>query len=120
MSGVPPIVHRWQQAWASLDPDRIAALYAENGTHMSAVVRERMGIADGTLKGREEVRAYAKASAERLKNFEAVIIDVIAENDRASVEYWRVLDGNTEKRTRVIEILEWQGEEITACRVFHF
>jgi hypothetical protein len=87
---------------------------------MSAVVRERMGVADGRLTGREEIRAYAKSAAERLKSFEASIIDVIAENDRASVEYWRVLDGNTESRTRVIEILEWQGEEITACRVFHF
>lgn len=114
------MVHRWQQAWASLDPDRVAALYAENGTHMSAVVRERMGVADGKLTGREEIHAYAKAAAGRFKSFEAAIINVIAENDRASVEYWRVLNGDTENRTRVIEILEWQGDEITACRVFHF
>jgi hypothetical protein len=117
---IPDMVLRWQSAWTSLDPDCVAALYAEDGTHMSAVVTERMGIADGTLRGREHVRAYAAAARARLKSFRADIIDVIADEGRASVEYWRVLDGNEAARSRVVEILEWRGDKITACRVFHF
>ncbi|HEX7775793.1 MAG TPA: nuclear transport factor 2 family protein [Parvibaculum sp.] len=117
---IPPMVSRWQAAWTNLDADSVAALYADDGTHMSAVVTERMGIADGTLKGREEIRAYAAAARARLKSFRADIIDVIAEEGRASVEYWRVIDGNETASTRVVEILEWQGDKITACRVFHF
>jgi hypothetical protein len=114
------MVSRWQAAWTSLDADRVAGLYAEDATHMSAVVTERMGRADGTLRGRDDVRAYAAAARARLKSFRADIINVIADEGRASVEYWRVLDGDEAARGRVVEILEWRDEVITACRVFHF
>jgi uncharacterized protein (TIGR02246 family) len=120
MTEIPDMVARWKAAWESLDAERVAALYAEDGTHMSGVVTERMGIADGTLRGRDAIRAYAAAARARLKNFRADIIDVVAGNGRASVEYWRVLDGDEAARTRTVEILEWRGGEITACRVFHF
>ncbi len=121
---IPDMVTRWQAAWTSLDPDRVAALYAEDGQHMSSVVVERLGIADGTLRSREEVRAYAQASASRLKSFRADIMQVIADEDgangRAAVEYWRILNGEEDKRMRVIEIVEWRDNEITSCRVYHF
>ncbi|MCE9649458.1 MAG: nuclear transport factor 2 family protein [Parvibaculum sp.] len=120
MSEIPDMVARWKAAWESLDAERVAALYAEDGTHMSGVVTERMGIADGTLRGRDAIRAYAAAARTRLKSFRADIIDVVAGDGRASVEYWRVLDGDEAARTRTVEILEWRGAEITACRVFHF
>lgn len=117
---IPEMVLRWQAAWTALDPDRVAALYAENGTHMSAVVTERMGVPDGTLRGREQVRAYAAASAKRLKSFRADILDVVTDGSRAAVEYWRIIDGDEAHPKRVVEILEWRDGEITACRVFHF
>lgn len=117
---LPGMVARWKAAWEGLDADGVAALYAENGVHMSAVVTERMGLADGTLKGREAMRAYAAAARDRLESFRADIIDVISDGERASVEYWRVLNGDEAARTRTVEILEWRGGEITACRVFHF
>ena len=121
---IPDMVARWQAAWTSLDPDRVAALYAKNGEHRSSVVRERMDRADGTLRSREEVRAYAQTSANRLKSFRADIIGVIAEEDgasgRAAVEYLRILNGEEDKRMRVIEVVEWRDNEITSCRVFHF
>ncbi len=34
--------------------------------------------------------------------------------------YWRILNGDEAGRTRVVEIIEWSGGRITACRVFHF
>lgn len=121
---IPDMVMRWQAAWTSLDADRIAALYAENGEHMSSVVSERMGIADGRLTSRAAIHAYAQAAAKRLQSFRADIINVIAdtsdEGGRASVEYWRVLNGEETSRGHVIEILEWRANEITSCRVFHF
>jgi len=120
----PDIVVRWRDAWTSLDADRVAALYAEDGEHMSSVVTERLGITNGTLKSRAAIHTYALAAAKRLTRFQADIIDVVteqnAEGGKASVEYWRILNGNTEGRTRVIEILEWRQNEITSCRVFHF
>ena len=121
---LPDMVARWQAAWTSLDPDRVAALYAVDGQHMSSVVVERIGIADGTLRSREEIRAYAMASAARLKSFRADIMQVISDEDgasgRAAVEYWRILNGDEENRMRVIEMVEWRDNEIISCRVFHF
>lgn len=120
----PDMVVRWQAAWQSLDPARIEALYAPDATHMSSVVTARVKRSDGTLRGRTEIRAYAEASAARLKSFHADILDVIADvkdgAGRASVEYWRVVDGDESSRIRVVEILEWENDGITACRVFHF
>lgn len=121
---LPDMVARWQSAWQSLDPARIEALYAPDATHISAVVAERMKRPNGTLRGRAEVRAYAEATAGRLKSFRAEILETISDEregaGRAAVEYWRVVDGNEEHRTRVVEIVEWQDGLITACRVFHF
>ncbi|MEQ8269086.1 MAG: nuclear transport factor 2 family protein [Parvibaculum sp.] len=118
------IVGCWQAAWESLDPARVEALYAPGATHMSSVVAERMNRADGTLRGPGEIRAYAEAAASRLTSFKADILQVISDETdsggRASVEYWRILNGDEAGRTRVVEIIEWSGGRITACRVFHF
>ena len=120
----PDMVTRWQAAWESLDPARIEAIYASGAIHMSSVVAERMKCSDGTLRGRAEIRAYAEASTARLKSFKADILSVIADakdgTGRVSVEYWRILDGDEKRRARVVEILEWENDRVTACRVFHF
>lgn len=121
---VPAMVAAWQAAWQSLDPDRVANLYAADGTHMSEGVVARMNRACGTLKGVDEIRAYASIAASQLESFQACILDVITEETpdggRASVEYWRVVNGDETGRKRVVEIIEWRGEKIAASRVFHF
>ncbi len=124
MSTLPLMVQKWQAAWQALDPQAVAALYAPDGTHMSGVVRERLGKEDATLHGPEEVFEYATASANTLKSFRADIFNVIAEGDdetgRAAVEYWRILNGNDANPMRVMEAMEWRDGRIISCRVFHF
>ncbi|NIJ40247.1 ketosteroid isomerase-like protein [Parvibaculum indicum] len=124
MNDLPLMVRKWQAAWQALDPQAVAALYAPDGTHMSGVVRERLGKEDATLHGRDEVLGYATASARALESFRADILSVIAEGDddtgRAAVEYLRILNGNDASPMRVMEAMEWRGGRITACRVFHF
>lgn len=121
---VPDIVTRWHATWATLDPDRIAALYRENGTHTSSVVNDLMSINSAELRSRAAIRLYAEVVALRVKSFEAELIGVISEitdtGGRSSVEYWRTLGGRKDLRRRVVEILEWEGEEIISCRVYHF
>ncbi|MBO6686188.1 MAG: nuclear transport factor 2 family protein [Parvibaculum sp.] len=121
---LPMMVLKWQSAWQSLDPETVAALYAPDGTHMSDGVVKRMGKSDGTLCGPDELRAYALASVARLQSFRIDILDVISQtgtaSGRAAVEYWRVVNGDEAGRTRVVEILEWSDDRISACRVFHF
>lgn len=121
---IPAMARRWQAAWQSLNPDAIAALYTPHSTHMSDSVVRHMNRADGTLRGTADMRAFAEATAGRLKSFRADIVDVIAEegpgSGKASIEYWRVVNGDEADRKLVVEIIEWEGEAITACRVFHF
>lgn len=121
---IPAMVLKWQDAWTSLDPEKVAALYAEGATHMSSAVTARMDRADGTLHGPAELRAYAAAVAKVLTSFRADITNVIAEGTdeegRAAIEYWRVVNGDEAGRKRVAEILEWKQGKLTACRVFHF
>ena len=124
MSDWPKIVTDWQSAWASLNADRIIDLYTEDAEHMSHVVTERMGITSGTLKSRAAIRLYVEASVKRLSGFRADIISVISDcngdDGRAAVEYWRIINGKEDQRTRVMERIEWQGGKLTSCRVFHF
>lgn len=121
---LPLMVADWQAAWQSLNPDRVSNLYAPAGTHMSAAVVQRMNRPDGTLNGPDELHAYASTVAQQIQSFRADITSVIADETpvggRASVEYWRIVNGDERGRKRVVEILEWQGDKITACRVFHF
>lgn len=120
----PMMVLKWQSAWQSLDPETVAALYAPDGTHMSDGVVKRMGRLDGMLCGPDEIRAYALASVAQMQSFRIDILDVISQTDtgggRAAVEYWRVVNGDEASRKRVVEILEWTDNRISACRVFHF
>ncbi len=120
----PKIVTQWQSAWASLDADTIIDLYTEDAEHMSHVVTERMGIASGTLKTRAKIKLYVDESTKRLSSFRADIISVVSDgNDdagNAAVEYWRIINGREDQRTRVMERVEWHGGKLTSCRVFHF
>lgn len=118
------IVERWQSSWTSLDPDAITDLYAENGVHMSSVVIERMGIASGTLKSRAAIRLYVEEAVKRLTSFRAEIITVTATETETggsvTIEYWRILNENMDRKSRVCEIVDWQDDKITSCRVYHF
>lgn len=121
---IPGMVAAWQEAWQSLDPGRIAVLYESNATHMSGAVVERMKRPNGTLQGPDELRAYAQAVKTQISSFRADLLNVIAEETpnggQASVEYWRVINGDEAGKKRVVEIIEWKDGKITACRVFHF
>ena len=115
------IVTRWQQAWQALDADAVAALYAPDGTHQSAVVSRRMpDVPDGVLRGPEMIRSYARLAAAAMTAFRIDILDVFAKEDRAAVEYWRIINNDDASRLRVVEILVWNAAgQLTEVRVFH-
>lgn len=48
----------WVEAWNSRDLDRIMTHYAENFEMSSPVIKQIMNIESGTIKGKQEVRAY--------------------------------------------------------------
>ncbi len=119
-SPIPVMATRWKEAWESLDPDRIAALYAPDAKHKSSVVARLAPEAkENTLNGREEIRAYAKKVAGNISSFRADIIGVVTEGNKAAVEYWRVRNGEEAQRARVLELIEWEGDYLTDVRVYH-
>lgn len=113
-------VERWKAAWEGLDPDKVAAMYAPTATHRNAVV-ERVCPELGRieLRGREEIREYARRAFTRFTAIRFEIVAVIEDDTHAAVEYRRHLNADT-TATDVLEVLEWTGDLLTACRVFHF
>lgn len=116
-----PRVARWRDAWQSLDPERISALYAPGGIHESAKVRQAFpGNAEARLVGPDAVRGYAEGAARRFTRFEIRPTRVIEDDGAAAVEYVRRVDSDPATDMRVIEVLEWCGALLAHVRVYHF
>jgi nuclear transport factor 2 (NTF2) superfamily protein len=114
-------VMAWAAAWESRNPDKIAALYARDATHASAVVTQLYPEAQASvLKGRDQIREYARRGVERFTSLRFEIISVVESDTSAAVEYLRHSNHDTEKPQHVLELIEWERERIKSVRVFHF
>jgi ketosteroid isomerase-like protein len=127
-------VEAWKAAWESRDAAAVAALYAPDATHESAVIKEvypQLGRL--VLRGRHEIAVYARRGLARFSELRFEIITVTESGNRAAVEYRRhskVAEpspaagaSSPVERTgevRVLELIEWRGDLIGAVRVFHF
>lgn len=115
-----PRVLRWREAWHSGDAERVAALYAEGGTHDSAKVAAAMPELGGrtALSGRDEIRAYATKAFERVHWLRFEFLNVVESQTLSAMEYLRT-SGIDATPHRVVEILEWDGDLLKAVRVYH-
>lgn len=121
MSGtISARVLKWRAAWQSGDAERVAALYAIDGTHDSAKVAAAMPEFDGrsALRGRDEIRAYATKAFARVGWLRFEFIHVVENETLSAMEYSRTT-GNDAMPHRVVEILEWDGDLLKAVRVYH-
>ena len=121
MDQISARVEAWKLAWESRDAARVAALYAPDATHESALVPQiypELGRA--TLHGPTEIAEYARRGLARYRELRFAIISVVEAGERAAVEYRRHsnLDGANPKH--VMELIEWRDGLIAAVRVFHF
>lgn len=67
----------WVAAWNARNLERVLAHYADEVELRSPLVVERLGRADGTLRGKEELRAYfARGMASPELRFELVDVRV--------------------------------------------
>jgi len=71
------------------------------------------------LRGREEIREYARRAFTRFSAIRFEIVAVIEDATHAAVEYRRFVN-NEAASMDVLELIEWSGDLLTACRVFHF
>lgn len=114
-------VLRWKAAWESRDPNVVAALYADDATHASALVPHLYPEVDGAvLHGVEQVREYARRGLARFSNLEFRLATVVEDATRSAVEYRRHSNVDGDHPAHVLELLEWRGERLATVRVFHF
>ena len=113
-------VMAWAAAWESGNPDKLAALYARDATHASAYVSHLYPEANASvLKGRDQVREYARRGMARFTSLRFEIVSVVESENSAAVEYLRHSALDTEPK-HVLELIEWERERIKSVRVFHF
>jgi ketosteroid isomerase-like protein len=95
----------WIDAWNAHDLDRILSHYRDDFEMHSPLIVERMGIASGSLKGKDAIRPYWEMglSAQPPLHFE--LREVLVGTDTIAIYYW--------SRTRnrmVAEVLTFDSE----------
>jgi hypothetical protein len=115
-----PRLARWSEAWQSLDPERVGAVYAVDAVHQSAAVKRLFPEqADGRLAGREAIKRLARAAASR---FSALRFEPLkaTETENVSVfEYRRVTEDDEASAINACEVIFWRGNEVIVSRVYH-
>jgi ketosteroid isomerase-like protein len=81
----------WVDAWNSHDLDRILSHYADDFQMTSPFIVTLMDEPTGTIKGKENVRAYWAKALERLPDLHFDLIEVLASVDSITVYYHAVL-----------------------------
>ena len=90
--------HEWIEAWNAHDLDRIVAHYADDVALTSPIVRDRLGIADGTVRGKAALRAYFGAGLKAMPDLRFVhrrtypgvaslTLEYVAADGRIGAEY---------------------------------
>ena len=120
MSTVSARVEAWKSAWESRDAAPVAALYAPDATHESALIAQIYPeLGRMVLRGRHEIAVYARRGLARFSELRFEILTVTETGDRAAVEYLRHSNVDGANPKHVLELIEWRGDLISAVRVFH-
>jgi ketosteroid isomerase-like protein len=82
----------WVTSWNSHDLERILSHYADDFQMTSPFIATMMNEPTGTIKGKEEVRAYWAQALERLPDLHFDLIEVLASVDSITIYYHAVLD----------------------------
>src|SRR5713101_2221250 len=108
-------VEAWKSAWESRDPATVAALYAPDATHESALIaRLYPELGRLVLRGRHEIAVYARRGLARYAELHFAIISVTESDNRAAVEYRRHSNIDSANPAHVLELIEWRGDLISA------
>ena len=114
-------VEAWRSAWESRDAATVAALYAPDATHESALIAQIYPeLGRLVLRGRHEIAVYARRGLARFTELRFEFLTVTESGDRAAVEYRRHSNLDAANPVHVLELIEWRDALITSVRVFHF
>src|SRR5262245_44341542 len=115
-----PRLARWRAAWQSLDPARIRALYAAQAAHETpAVARALPGHRGNRLQGADEIGAFVNAACARLRALAFEPLRAFEDGATSVFEYRRTFNNDTAAAINVCEVIEWEGDQVIASRVYH-
>ena len=94
----------WIAAWNSHDLERVLALYAEDSEMTSDKIPALGFDASGTLRGKDNIRAYWSVALQRLPNLHFDLIDTYVSPDSIVVFY------QNERGAKICEYLRLDPE----------
>ncbi|NDZ80496.1 nuclear transport factor 2 family protein [Streptomyces sp. SID10853] len=92
----------WLEDWNSHDLERILAHYHEEVTFSSPMIARFTGDASGTVRGKDELRAYWRTGLARIPGLHFEVMDVRAGVDSLVIDYRNQIGG------RVYEVLTFR------------
>ena len=106
---------RWNEAWNSRDPEKLAAFFAADATYYEP------NLPSGPVDGKAGIRAAARETWDSWPGARFEIVSMTVDDPRVALE-WR--STATHKSGAVVElqgvdVLEWRGDRLTAARVYY-
>ena len=77
----------WVEAWNAHDLDRVLTHYDEEFEMSSPIIRDLVGEASGTLKGKPAIRAYWSKALAAIPNLRFELLTVLVGADSVTVYY---------------------------------
>ena len=111
------IARAWLDAFNRADVAGLIALYADDATHTSPKIRALHPETGGQLRGTAAIAAWWQDAIARLPGLRYDATAVVADADRAIIEYVRHADG--QPPLVVAEAFDVVGDRIVASRVYH-
>ena len=81
------LVRELDAAWNSGNLDHILSFYSDDFVLTSHIVRARLGIADGTLRGKAEVRSWWQRCLAKFPTLGTELLTVVEGSDRETIAY---------------------------------
>ena len=105
----------WVDSWNSHDLDRIMSHYAEDFQMTSPFIAKLMNEPTGTIKGKDNVRAYWAKALQRIPDLHFELIEVLTSVDSIIIYYHAVLG----KRGAEVFFLNESGKVARAIAHYH-
>ncbi|MCP5159458.1 MAG: nuclear transport factor 2 family protein [Gammaproteobacteria bacterium] len=96
----------WIEAWNSHDLDRILSHYTDDFAITTPMIKLAMGIDQGTLRGKENIRQYWATALQKIPDLHFELMDVTQSVDSIALYYTSVMG----KRAIEVMFLDDKGK----------
>ena len=111
------IAQLWFEAFNEHNLEKLLALYADDAQHYSPKLKLRQPETNGSIIGKNALRAWWKDSFERLPSLKYIPTRFIVDDTGVFMEYMRQVQG--EEDMTVGEVLVIKNGQIVRSRVYH-